>query len=158
MRLYQGVTLGAKRFETDDGRARCARAIRAIPIVEDDVVIYAGATILGRVTIGKGSSIGGNVWLTQSVPPGSNHAGQAAPGSLQQRRGHLTEAIMAVIADGGASALWRRAIQALAQAFDTAREGRRDTVVQTDERARASATTAVFAADATSERLAQDEP
>ena len=42
------------------------------PIVEDDVVIYAGATILGRVTIGRGSVIGGNVWLTRSVPPGSN--------------------------------------------------------------------------------------
>ena len=41
------------------------------PIVEDDVVIYAGATILGRVTIGKGSTIGGNVWLTHSVPPES---------------------------------------------------------------------------------------
>lgn len=41
------------------------------PIVEDDVVIYAGATILGRVTIGQGSRIGGNVWLTESVPPGS---------------------------------------------------------------------------------------
>jgi len=44
------------------------------PIVEDDVVIYAGATVLGRVTIGRGSSIGGNVWLTRSVPPGSRIA------------------------------------------------------------------------------------
>jgi serine O-acetyltransferase len=42
------------------------------PIVEDDVIIYAGATILGRITIGRGSTIGGNVWLTHSVPPGSN--------------------------------------------------------------------------------------
>ncbi|MDD1617277.1 MAG: serine O-acetyltransferase [Methylococcaceae bacterium NSP1-2] len=42
------------------------------PIVEDDVVIYAGATILGRVTIGHGSTIGGNVWLTHSVPPNSH--------------------------------------------------------------------------------------
>jgi serine O-acetyltransferase len=42
------------------------------PIVEDDVVIYAGATMLGPITIGRGSTIGGNVWLTQSVPPGSN--------------------------------------------------------------------------------------
>jgi serine O-acetyltransferase len=46
------------------------------PIVEDDVVIYAGATILGRVTIGKGSVIGGNVWLTRSVPPNSQIAQQ----------------------------------------------------------------------------------
>ena len=42
------------------------------PIVEDDVVIYAGATILGRITIGRGSTIGGNVWLTHNVSPGSN--------------------------------------------------------------------------------------
>ena len=41
------------------------------PIVEDDVVIYAGATILGRVTIGKGATIGGNVWLLEDVPPAS---------------------------------------------------------------------------------------
>ncbi|RKP43426.1 serine O-acetyltransferase EpsC [Trinickia fusca] len=71
VRLYQAVTLGAKSFPADDdgtlvkGRARH-------PIVEDDVVIYAGATILGRVTIGRGAVIGGNVWLTHSVPPGSS--------------------------------------------------------------------------------------
>jgi serine O-acetyltransferase len=46
------------------------------PIVEDNVVIYAGATVLGRITLGRGSSIGGNVWLTHSVPPGS-HVTQA---------------------------------------------------------------------------------
>jgi len=45
-------------------------------VVEDDVVIYAGATVLGRVTIGKGSIIGGNVWVTRSLPPGS-HVTQA---------------------------------------------------------------------------------
>jgi len=48
------------------------------PIVEDDVVVYAGATILGRVTIGRGSSIGGGVWLTQNVAPDSNIT-QAVP-------------------------------------------------------------------------------
>jgi len=70
VRLYQAVTLGAKRFEVDgDGALR--KNYPRHPIVEDDVVIYAGATILGRVTIGRGSSIGGNVWLTESVPPGS---------------------------------------------------------------------------------------
>jgi serine O-acetyltransferase len=42
------------------------------PIIEDDVVIYAGATILGRITVGRGSTIGGNVWLTEDVPLGSN--------------------------------------------------------------------------------------
>lgn len=71
VRLYQAVTLGAKRFEADgDGALR--KNYPRHPIVEDDVVIYAGATILGRVTVGRGSSIGGNVWLTQSVPPNSN--------------------------------------------------------------------------------------
>lgn len=71
VRLYQAVTLGAKRFPADaDGKL--IKGIPRHPIVEDDVVIYAGATILGRITIGRGSTIGGNVWLTNSVPPGSN--------------------------------------------------------------------------------------
>jgi serine O-acetyltransferase len=71
VRLYQGVTLGAKRFAVDDNGALLKGGARH-PIIEDDVVIYAGATILGRITIGRGSTIGGNVWLTRSVPPGSN--------------------------------------------------------------------------------------
>jgi serine O-acetyltransferase len=71
VRLYQMVTLGAKRFEAD-ASGELAKNYPRHPIVEDDVVIYAGATVLGRVTIGKGSSIGGNVWLTRDVPPGSN--------------------------------------------------------------------------------------
>ena len=71
VRLYQAVTLGAKRFPVDASGALVKGTPRH-PIVEDDVVIYAGATILGRITVGAGSTIGGNVWLTQSVPPGSN--------------------------------------------------------------------------------------
>lgn len=71
VRLYQAVTLGAKRFPADDS-GNLIKGNARHPIVEDDVVIYAGATVLGRITIGKGSTIGGNVWLTQSVPPGSN--------------------------------------------------------------------------------------
>lgn len=71
VRLYQAVTLGAKRFELDE-RGALVKGIPRHPIVEDDVVIYAGATILGRITIGRGSVIGGNVWLTRSVPPGSH--------------------------------------------------------------------------------------
>ena len=71
VRLYQAVTLGAKRFPVDEHGALVKGNLRH-PIVEDDVVIYAGATILGRITIGRGSTIGGNVWLTRSVPPGSN--------------------------------------------------------------------------------------
>ncbi len=70
VRIYQGVTLGAKNFPTDENGV-LARSIPRHPIIADDVVIYAGATILGRVTIGKGSIIGGNVWLTHDVAPTS---------------------------------------------------------------------------------------
>jgi serine O-acetyltransferase len=71
VRLYQHVTLGAKRFPAD-ASGMLIKGTPRHPIVEDDVVIYAGATVLGRITIGAGSTIGGNVWLTQSVPPHSN--------------------------------------------------------------------------------------
>jgi serine O-acetyltransferase len=82
VRIYQAVTLGAKRFPAaEDGTLQ--KGLPRHPIVEDDVVIYAGATILGRITIGKGSTIGGNVWLTRSVPPGSN----LTQASLQQDEG-----------------------------------------------------------------------
>jgi serine O-acetyltransferase len=70
VRIYQAVTLGAKRFETDQ-RGGLLKDYPRHPIIEDDVVIYAGATILGRITVGRGSAIAGNVWLTHSVPPGS---------------------------------------------------------------------------------------
>ncbi|HSN57102.1 MAG TPA: hypothetical protein VLT32_20700, partial [Candidatus Sulfomarinibacteraceae bacterium] len=70
VRVYQGVTLGAKSFPLDaDGNP--VKGIDRHPVIEDDVTIYAGATILGRVTIGRGSVIGGNVWLTRDVAPGS---------------------------------------------------------------------------------------
>jgi serine O-acetyltransferase len=76
VRLYQAVTLGAKRFPTTaDGSLQ--KGLPRHPIVEDDVVIYAGATVLGRITIGKGAVIGGNVWLTHDVAPGARVA-QAA--------------------------------------------------------------------------------
>jgi serine O-acetyltransferase len=71
VRVYQAVTLGAKRFATD-AEGNLQKGQPRHPIVEDDVVIYAGATVLGRITIGRGSTIGGNVWLTRSVPAGSN--------------------------------------------------------------------------------------
>jgi serine O-acetyltransferase len=76
VRLYQAVTLGAKRFEAE-ANGDLKKGVPRHPILEDEVVIYAGATILGRVTIGRGSTIGGNVWLTRSVPPGS-HITQAS--------------------------------------------------------------------------------
>ncbi|WP_087719377.1 serine O-acetyltransferase EpsC [Salinicola salarius] len=71
VRLYQAVTLGAKRFPADE-KGHLEKGLPRHPIVEDDVVIYAGATILGRITVGQGSVIGGNVWLTCSVPAKSN--------------------------------------------------------------------------------------
>ncbi|CAD5371995.1 Serine acetyltransferase, plasmid [Rubrivivax sp. A210] len=70
VRIYQNVTLGAKSFAVaEDGSLKKGQPRH--PVVEDEVVIYAGATVLGRVTIGRGSVIGGNVWLTHGVPPGS---------------------------------------------------------------------------------------
>ncbi|MDE1917324.1 MAG: serine acetyltransferase [Sphingomonadales bacterium] len=69
VRLFQAVTLGARSFTTDE-QGHLVNTPRH-PVIEDDVVIYAGATILGRITIGAGSAIGGNVWLTKSVGPRS---------------------------------------------------------------------------------------
>ena len=70
VRLYQGVTLGAKSFPLNE-EGNPIKGIDRHPTIEDEVTIYSGATILGRVTIGRGSIIGGNVWLTRDVPPGS---------------------------------------------------------------------------------------
>jgi serine O-acetyltransferase len=71
VKLYQGVTLGAFSFDKD-ATGKLLRNTKRHPTIEDDVVIYAGATILGGDTlIGRGSVIGGNVWLTHSVPPGT---------------------------------------------------------------------------------------
>lgn len=71
VRLYQAVTLGAKSFPKDD-QGNLVKGQARHPILEDDVVIYAGATVLGRITIGRGATIGGNVWVTQDVAPGAN--------------------------------------------------------------------------------------
>jgi serine O-acetyltransferase len=70
VRIYQGVTLGAKSFPLDEN-GNPIKGVPRHPIIEDDVIVYSGATILGRITIGKGTVVGGNVWLTQSTPPGS---------------------------------------------------------------------------------------
>ncbi len=70
VRLYQQVTLGAKSFQ-DDGSGSLVKGEPRHPIIGDDVVIYAGATILGRITLGKGAVIGGGVWLLESVAPGA---------------------------------------------------------------------------------------
>jgi serine O-acetyltransferase len=70
LKIYQGVTLGAKSFTLDES-GNPIKGIPRHPIIEDNVTIYAGATLLGRITIGENSVIGGNVWLTQDVPPHS---------------------------------------------------------------------------------------
>ncbi len=70
VRLYQGVTLGAKSFPKDE-HGNPIKGVPRHPIVEDNVIIYAEATILGRITVGKNSVIGGNVWITEDVPEGS---------------------------------------------------------------------------------------
>ena len=71
VRLYQAVTLGAKRFPVD-AQGQLEKGLPRHPVVEDDVVIYAGATVLGRVTVGRGATIGGNVWVTHDVPAGAH--------------------------------------------------------------------------------------
>ncbi len=71
VKLYQGVTLGALSF-MKDAEGHLVKGVKRHPNVEDNVIVYAGATILGgKTVIGAGSVIGGNVWLTHSVPPGS---------------------------------------------------------------------------------------
>ena len=70
VKLYQGVTLGAKSFPLDaDGNP--SKGIPRHPILEDDVVVYSNATILGRITIGRGSVVGANIWVTESMQPNS---------------------------------------------------------------------------------------
>jgi len=83
VRLYQAVTLGAKRFPTDE-HGHLIKGSARHPILEDDVVIYAGATVLGRITIGARSVIGGNVWLTRSVPPDSQITQAQSQASVQE--------------------------------------------------------------------------
>ena len=69
VKIYQGTTLGALSFRKDD-KGQLIRGVKRHPTIEDDVTIYAEATILGDVTVGKGAVIGGNVWIKESVPPG----------------------------------------------------------------------------------------
>lgn len=70
VKIYQGVTLGALSFDKDPVTGALVKGVKRHPNVEDNVVIYAGATILGgRTTIGHDSEVGGNVWLKDSIPP-----------------------------------------------------------------------------------------
>ncbi|MBE6369743.1 MAG: serine acetyltransferase [Lentisphaerae bacterium] len=70
VRLYQGVTLGALSFPKDSC-GMLVKGLRRHPTIEDNVTIYANATVLGDVTIGAGSVLGGNVWVTEDLPPGT---------------------------------------------------------------------------------------
>lgn len=71
VKLYQGVTLGAKSFPLDEN-GNPIKGIPRHPILEDDVIVYSNASVLGRITIGKGTVIGGNIWVTESTKPGEN--------------------------------------------------------------------------------------
>lgn len=71
VKLYQGVTLGAKSFPLDDN-GNPIKGIPRHPILGDNVIVYSNATILGRITIGKNAVIGGNVWVTENVSDGAH--------------------------------------------------------------------------------------
>ncbi len=86
VKLYQGVTLGAKSFQLDaDGNP--VKNVPRHPILEDGVIVYSNATILGRITIGRGAVIGGNLWVTNDVPAGR---------VLKQARGYVEPSDMAL--------------------------------------------------------------
>lgn len=70
VKLYQGVTLGAKSFPLDE-EGKPIKGIPRHPILEDNVIVYSNATILGRITIGHDATVGGNIWVTENVPAGT---------------------------------------------------------------------------------------
>jgi len=87
VKLYQGVTLGAKSFQKDPETGALVKGIKRHPNVEDNVVIYAGATILGGdTTIGHDSEIGGSVWLINSVPPNSRVYNKPPAPEIREKR------------------------------------------------------------------------
>jgi serine O-acetyltransferase len=87
VKIYQGVTLGALSFPKDEKTGALVKGIKRHPNVEDNVVIYAGATILGGDTvIGHDSEIGGNVWLMQSIPPYSRVYNKPPAPTIRQRQ------------------------------------------------------------------------
>lgn len=68
MKIYQGVTLGAKSFPLDE-QGNPIKGIPRHPIIEDDVIVYANATLLGRIRIGRGCIVGANTWVLNDMPP-----------------------------------------------------------------------------------------
>ncbi len=87
-KLYQGVTLGALSFPHDE-EGQIHRQYKRHPTLEDEVVVYANATILGDITIGKGATVGGSVFLTNSVPPGSTVSNKAVELKYRNRPNSL---------------------------------------------------------------------
>lgn len=88
VQIYQGVTLGALRFYKDEN-GRIIRGTKRHPTIENNVTIYAQATILGGDTvIGEGATVGGNIWLTHSIPPGSLVQNEAANIRLRENHSH----------------------------------------------------------------------
>ena len=84
VKLYQGVTLGARSFKLDE-EGNPIKNVARHPVLEDDVIVYSNATILGRIRIGKGAVIGGNLWITHDVEPGAvmkQTRGTSAPDSM----------------------------------------------------------------------------
>mmetsp|Transcript_51731 Transcript_51731/g.59427 ORF Transcript_51731/g.59427 Transcript_51731/m.59427 type:complete len:347 (-) Transcript_51731:125-1165(-) len=79
--IYQGVTLGAKSFPIDSATGQRIKFLPRHPIIEDRVTVYSNAVVLGRITIGRGSTIAGNAWVTNSVPPNSTVA-HTSPGKV----------------------------------------------------------------------------
>lgn len=86
VKIYQGVTLGALSFPKDE-QGVLIKGTKRHPNIEDNVTIYAGATILGDITVGHDSVIGGNVWITQSLPPFTRVAISAPEQSIRTRGG-----------------------------------------------------------------------
>ena len=87
VKLYQGVTLGALSFDKDPVTGALVKGVKRHPNVEDNVVIYAGATILGgKTTIGHDSEIGGSVWLIESVPPNSRVYNKPPKPAIKEKR------------------------------------------------------------------------
>lgn len=85
VKIYQGVTLGALSFPKDES-GKIIRDQKRHPTLEDEVTVYAEATILGDITIGKGAVIGGNVWIRESVPA-STVVSMAKPEALYKKKG-----------------------------------------------------------------------
>ena len=85
VKLYQGVTLGAKSFPCDE-QGNPIKGIPRHPILEDNVIVYSNATILGRITIGEGATIGGNICVTESVPAGDRIVQRKSKENLEKLR------------------------------------------------------------------------